>query len=175
MIRRSRRSLAATVVALVGLAACALVATSAIQLLLHKTPVLDYTRAANAAHDTNWSELPVVIGGAVLAALGLALLLPAVLPGRPLVLPLRETGAPLISGAGTRGMAAVLRSAAESVEGVAAVKLKLRRKTVTARVDAGRLAPEDLGEQVRAALEDQLGRIDPATRPHVRVHIGGTS
>lgn len=171
MIRHSRRSLAATVVALVGLAVCALVATSAIQLLLHKTPVLDYTRAATAAADTHWSELPVVIGGAVLAVLGLALLLPAVLPGRPRVIPLQGTGGALISGAGTRSMAAVLRSAAESVEGVGAVKLKLRRKRVTAKVAPSRRAPADLDEHVRVALNEQLDRIEPEPRPRTRVRI----
>ena len=167
MIRRSRRSLPATVVALVGLALCALVATSAVQLLLHKPPVLDYARAASAANRTQWSDLPVVLGGAVLAALGLLLLAGALLPGRALVLPLREDRVP--AGAGTRGMAAVLRSAAESVEGVDTAKLKLRRKKVTATIAAGRLAPQDLEEQVRAALEDQLDRIGPAVRPRTRV------
>ncbi|GHF33854.1 hypothetical protein FHX82_005335 [Amycolatopsis bartoniae] len=169
MIRRSRRSLPATVVALVGLALCALVATSAVQLLLHKSPVLDYARAAGFAHRTQWSDLPVVIGGGVLAALGLLLLAGALLPGRALVLPLGDERVP--AGAGARSMAAVLRSAAESVEGVDSAKLKLRRKKVTARVAATRLASEDLAERVRAALEDQLDRIGPAVRPSTRVRI----
>lgn len=174
MIRRSRRSLPATVVALLGLVICALVATSAIQLLLHKPPVLDYARAARALHDTQWHELPVVIGGAILGVLGLALLLSAVLPGRALVLPLqggRSTSDPLISGARSRSMGAVLRSAGESVEGVGAVQVKLGRKKVKAKVTAGRLAPEDLADRVHAALEGQLDRIAPDTRPRTRVKI----
>lgn len=174
MIRRSRRSLPATCVALVGLALCALVATSAVQILLHKPPVLDYARAADWAHDTHWTSLAVVIGGAVLVVLGLVLLLAAVLPGKALVLPLQEGGdAPLSSGVRSRSTAAVLRSAVESVEGVGALKIKLRRKKVTANVIAGRLAPEDLAGQVESALAEQLDRIGPQRRPRVRVRVSG--
>jgi hypothetical protein len=71
-------------------------------------------------------------------------------------------------------MAAVLRSAAESVEGVGGAKIKLGRKKVKAKVTAGRLAPDDLADRVHAALEDQLDRIAPETRPHTRVKIRRT-
>lgn len=174
MIRRSRRSLPATCVALVGLAVCALVATSAIQILLHKAPVLDYQRAANWAHSTQWTSVVVVIGGAVLAFLGLVLLLAAILPGKALVVPLRESGTTaLTSGVGTRSTAAVLRSAAESIEGVDALKLKVRRKKVTARVAAGRFGAEDLQSQVESALSEQIDRIGQQPRPRVRVTVSG--
>ncbi|HVV07742.1 DUF6286 domain-containing protein [Amycolatopsis sp.] len=175
MIRRPRRSLAATLVALVGLALCALVATSAIQLLVHQKPVLDYHAAATRLHDLHWNELPVVIAGAVLAALGLVLLLTAVLPGRALVLPLQGgggTSAPLDSGAARRGMTNTLRAAAESIDGVGSAKLKLGRRKLKARITPDRLAGDELGRQVTAALDEQLDRIAPARRPATRVKIG---
>jgi hypothetical protein len=176
MIRRSRRSLAAGLVAIVGLALCALVATSAIQLLLNKPPVLDYQRAANWAHSTQWTSIAVVIGGAVLAFAGLVLLLAAIVPGKALVLPLQGSGnTALTSGVRRRSTAAVLRSAAESVEGVDALKLKVRRRKVAAKVAANRFGAENLQAQVESALSEQLDRIDPRRRPRVRVKVSGVA
>ncbi|NIH80387.1 DUF6286 domain-containing protein [Amycolatopsis viridis] len=179
MIRRSRRSLAATLVALVGLALCVLVAISAVQLLLHARPVLDYDAAAARAHATHWDALPVAIIGGVLAAVGLVVLLAAILPGRALVLPLTGGGspdaAPVKAGASRRSITGSLRSAAEQADGVESVKLRLRRRSVTARVRGGRLATGEVAGEVRRAIEDQLDRIAPAHRPRVKVHVRSTA
>ncbi|KAA9166306.1 hypothetical protein FPZ12_001690 [Amycolatopsis acidicola] len=175
MIRRPRRALAASLTALVGLALCALVATSAIQLLVHEKPVLDYHAAAARLHDLHWTSTPVRIAGIVLAVLGLALLLAALLPGRALVLPLQEDGstsAPLTSGARRHGMTRTLRASAESLDGVGSAKVGLRRRKLKARIKPDRLATPELGGQVTTALEEQLDRIGPAKRPRTKVKIG---
>ncbi|ROS44948.1 DUF6286 domain-containing protein [Amycolatopsis thermoflava] len=175
MIRRSRRSLLASVVALAGVVACALVATSAVQLLLGERPVLDYDAVAARLHATRWEALPVAIGGGVLAALGLLVLLAAVLPGRALVLPLSGgSSAPVKAGASRRSITGSLRSAAESADGVESAKVRLRRRSVTAKVRGSRLAADDVASQVRRAVEDQLDRIGPARRPRVKVHVRRT-
>ncbi|WP_116100787.1 DUF6286 domain-containing protein [Amycolatopsis thermalba] len=176
MIRRSRRSLAATLVALAGLIACALVATSAVQLLLGERPVLDYDAVAAGLDATRWEALPVAIGGGVLAAVGLVVLLAAVLPGRALVLPLSGGGsAPVKAGASRRSITGSLRSAAESADGVEAAKVRLRWRSVTAKVRGSRLAADDVATQVRRAMEDQLDRIAPARRPRVKVRVRSTA
>jgi len=171
VIRRSRRSLPATIVALVGLAVCALVATSAIQLLVNERPVLDYQRIADYVHGLDWRALPVVITGSALAFFGLVLLLAAVLPGRALVLPLQGGGGTSVAGASRRGMRAALQASAVAVDGVESVRLKYRRRKVTAKVTAARTAPEDLGAQVDEAMIAQLDRIGPQRRPRVHTRI----
>ncbi|NKQ52136.1 hypothetical protein HFP15_04490 [Amycolatopsis sp. K13G38] len=172
MIRRSRRSLPATIVALAGLAVCALVATSAIQLLINERPVLDYRRIAEYVHGLDWTALPVVIAGSALAFFGLVLFLAAVLPGRALVLPLQEGGGASIAGASRRGIRAALQASAVAVDGVAAVRLKYRRRKVKAKITPTRTAPDDLGARVDEAVIAQLDRIGPQRRPRVHTKIG---
>ncbi|GHE81869.1 hypothetical protein GCM10017786_10570 [Amycolatopsis deserti] len=176
MTRRSRRSLAATLVALIGVIGCVLVATSAVQLLLGERPVLDYDAVAAWLHATRWEALPVAIGGGLLAAVGLVVLLAAVLPGRALVLPLSGGSSRVVkAGASRRSITGSLRSAAESADGVESAKVRLRRGSVTAKVRGGRLAADDVATQVRQAMEDQLDRIAPARRPRVKVRVRSTA
>ena len=67
MKRRPRRSAAAVLTAVVLLAACALVATVAIQTILGETPLIGYRAAADALHTTRWADLVPLIAGGVAA------------------------------------------------------------------------------------------------------------
>jgi hypothetical protein len=150
------------------------VATSAIQLLLGVPPLLSYDSAARTLHELTWNELPVAIGGGVLAVLGLVLLLLAVLPGRPVVLPLAgEEGSTLDSGANRRSLRGDLRSTAASVDGVSGAKLRLRRGRARVRVITNRTNSDGLADSVRAAVEQRLDELTPARRPRVRVRVSG--
>ncbi|WP_410599828.1 DUF6286 domain-containing protein [Amycolatopsis sp. lyj-90] len=171
MKRRPRRSLPAVLVALVVLAGCVLAAAVAVQTILGEKPWVSYDAVASALHDTRWSDpLPAIAGG-VVALLGLLLLVSAIVPGRPTVLPL-EGGTD--SGASRRSYRSTLRTAASTVDGVSAAKLKLKRRGIVSVVTTGRTNTEGLADAVRAAIEHRLSQIGPATVPAVRVRVKAT-
>lgn len=167
MKRRPRRSIPATLTALVVLAAVSLTAVVTIQLIIGERPWIDYATVAGALHGTRWNELPLALGGALFVLLGLLLLFAAILPGRLTVLPLRAEN----SGAARHSYQSTLRSAATSVDGVSRAKLTVRRRRIDARVRTARTNPTGLADAVRAALEHRLGQIDPAVSPRISVKV----
>jgi hypothetical protein len=176
VIRRPRRSIPAALTALVLLAGCVLIATGAIELLAGQRPLISYAAIANAAHRAHWNDLALAFVGGVAALLGLILLLTAILPGTPTVLPMQtaDTDAPMDSGASRRSLRSTLRAAANSVDGVAATTLTLRRSAVAVTVRTHRTNTEGLADAVRSAIGHRLDQITPATRPTVRVKVTTT-
>ena len=179
MRRRPRRTVPAAVTALVLLAVCVLTAISVIQLLVNQRPLISYAAIADLAHTTRWDSLAVAAAAGLVMLIGLILLLTAILPGRPTVIPLRGTTADtdtdmdidMDTGASRRSLRSTLREAANAVDGVTATTLTLRHRTVTAAVRTHRTTPEGLAEAVRAAISHRLDQISPATRPAVRVRV----
>jgi hypothetical protein len=95
--------------------------------------------------------------------MGLFLFLSAVVPGRAVVVPLTGEN----SGVSRRGLHAVLTAAAR-VDGVTNVRIRLRRKGITAFVRSGRA---DAGETVRAALHHRIDQIVLARTPGITVKV----
>ncbi|MEV7548468.1 DUF6286 domain-containing protein [Amycolatopsis sp. NPDC089917] len=168
MKRHPRRSVPATLTALVLLAACALVAVVTIQMLLGETPWIRYDTVAAALHGTRWTDTVTAIVGAAAVLLGLILVLAAIIPGKPVVLPLRGD---LDSGASRRSYRSTLRVAASAVDGVSDARVKLKPRTIAATVTTGRTTIDGLADAVRRSVEERLDQIDPAVRPTVRVKI----
>ncbi|WP_410652633.1 DUF6286 domain-containing protein [Amycolatopsis sp. cmx-4-54] len=168
MKRRPRRSVPATLTAVVLLAACAFVAVIAIQLLLGQKPWVSYESVAGTLHGARWNDLVPAIAGGGAALLGLVLLLIAILPGRLTVLPLEGE---LDSGASRRSYRSTLTTAASTVDGVAGAKVKLKRRKVFAKVSTGRTVTDGLADAVRAAIEHRLDQIAPAARPAVKIKV----
>ncbi|GAA3001130.1 DUF6286 domain-containing protein [Actinokineospora diospyrosa] len=175
MTRFPRRSAPAVVVALVLFAACALVTTVAVQQLLGRTPWVDPRAVFGALRDARWSDPAVAVVASVCAVLGACLLLCALLPGTPVVLPLRDddpdTDRAISSGVTRRGLRRVLRSTASSVDGVASARLVLTERAISATVTTHRVITDGVADAVRAALEHRLDRIGQAARPTVRVRV----
>ncbi|MFP5071877.1 DUF6286 domain-containing protein [Pseudonocardia nantongensis] len=177
MIRRPRRSPAAGLVALVLLAVCVLVAVACVQLLLGRPPVISFADlGAVAAGSSPRDPLFLAVSG-VLVFLGLVLLLVAIRPGTPTVLPLgTPEGAPkgtasVDTGILRRSLDRALSDAATGVDGVAkaGARSRGRRATVTARASHGE--PRELREQVRAAVAERLEAIGPARTPRLTVKV----
>ncbi|WP_158879420.1 DUF6286 domain-containing protein [Amycolatopsis anabasis] len=166
MIRRPRRVLPAAAVALVLLAGCVVITIACVQTLLGQSPVVRYEQLTGLAR---WNELPVAVGGGAAAALGCVLVFLAVSPGRPVVVPL--TGTDIDSGTTRSGLRRALADTAAGVDGVSAVRLRLRRRKVTAAVRTGRATTGGLADAVRGALDARLDEIAPVTRPRVRVKV----
>ncbi|MEJ8279665.1 DUF6286 domain-containing protein [Pseudonocardia spirodelae] len=176
MIRRPRKSLAAGIVALVLLALCALVAVAVVQLMLGQQPVVDLAGLNALVAGLTGADLPVLIASGVVALLGLVLVVVALRPGTPTVLPLAPAdGAErLDTGITRRSLNRALSDAATGVDGVtkASVKSSGRRAAVTAHAAFG--DPKDLREQVRGAVSERLAAVGPARSPRVTVSVTGT-
>jgi hypothetical protein len=169
--RRPRRSTPAVLTALVLLAACAVVTVVAIQMIIGESAWVDYRSVATTLHDMHWNDLGTVLAGGVLALAGLVLLLAAILPGAPTVVPLSGDPAGMDSGATRRSLRTTLRAAASTVDGVRAVKLRLGRRKVAAVVRTNRTNTTGLDDAVRAAIEHRLDQINPANRPTPTVKV----
>ncbi|WP_431875891.1 DUF6286 domain-containing protein [Amycolatopsis sacchari] len=171
MKRRPRRSLPATLVALVLLAASVLVAITAVQMLLHEHAWLSYDRAARALHELRWTDTAVLVAGVVAAVLGLLLFLCALVPGARTVLPLATDDTAIDSGASRRSYRSTLRAAAADVDGVSNAKLKVKARSVKAVVRTRRTNPAGLAETVEDSLAHRLDQIAPARRPTVKIKL----
>ncbi|MBP2472545.1 hypothetical protein JOF53_001417 [Crossiella equi] len=164
--------------ALLLLASCVVVAVSVIPPLVGSPPVLPLDRLAVLARDLRWEDDIVVVAGGVIAGLGLLLLLCALLPGKPAVLPLanpadggRRTGWPVTAGVRRRSVCHALRRGAEAVDGVSAAGVRLRRHTVVATVRTRRHDATGLDAAVREAIGRGLDEVGLARRPLPRVRI----
>ncbi|MEJ2889531.1 DUF6286 domain-containing protein [Actinomycetospora aeridis] len=174
MTRRSRRTLPATLVALVLLAAGALVATSAVQVLLGRTPLLAVDAVTEALARTTWQAPAVLVAAGVAAALGLVLLVAALWPGRTHVLPLvADPALPEIVAGGwhRHDLAARLRRRALAVEGVEGATARVRRRRVRVTTRTHRAATGALREAVATAVRADLDTLGLARRPRLRVTV----
>lgn len=174
MRRRPRRSTPAVLTALVLLAACALVTVVAIQMIIGGPAWVDYRSVATTLHGMQWNDLGTALAGGVLALAGLLMLLAAILPGAPTVLPLNGDPTGMDSGASRRSLRSTLRVAASSVDGVRTAKLRLGRRKVAVVVRTNRTNTTGLDDAVRAAIEHRLDQINPANRPIPTVKVQTT-
>ncbi|WP_103342322.1 DUF6286 domain-containing protein [Amycolatopsis sp. CA-126428] len=168
MKRRPRRSVPATLTALVLLAGCVVVAAIAVQLILGQAPWADYHAIAAALHGTHWNQLAPALAGGAAAVFGSLMLLCGILPGKRTILPLAGD---LESGVSRRSYRSTLRAAASDVDGITGVKLKLKHRKVTVKVFTRRTGTTGLADAVREAISRRVDQIEPATRPAVKVKV----
>jgi hypothetical protein len=171
MIRRPRRSLPATLLALVLLAAAVLVAISCIQLLRHQAPLIPFAAIAAFGAGLRWNSPITLLAGAVAAVLGLLLLAAAVLPGRPTVLPLAGRDDHTSAGVSRRSLRRDLSSAAAGADGVSSAAVRVRRARIVATVRTPAADASDVAEQVRSRLDERLTDISLARRPRLRIRV----
>ncbi|MFD9212799.1 DUF6286 domain-containing protein [Streptomyces sp. NPDC087659] len=168
MKRRPRRTVPATLTALVLLAACVLTAIVAIQLIAGQSPLISPQSVIDSLHGSHWNDTAVLGAGVAAVLLGLLLLLASLLPGKPTVLPL--TGE-VDAGVTRRSLRHALRSTAAGVDGVTRARVRLRRRTIVARIRTDRTNTTGLTEAVRAALDRRLDDIAPSNRPASRIRL----
>lgn len=191
MTRRPRRTLPALLVALVLLALGALAATSAIQTLLGRTPVVSLDAVPAALSGVAWESGIVLIVAGVAAVVGLVLLGAAILPGPSHVLPLTTSPAAggdagddqwgPWSGGGVEAagwhrhdLGQRLRRRAGDVEGVTGATAKVRRRSIKVVARTHRGSTEDLRAAVTSALSTDLDSLGLARRPRLRVSVSST-
>jgi hypothetical protein len=110
-------------------------------------------------------------GAAVVAALGLWLVLLALTPGLRGVLPMRRADAQVRAGLDRKAAALVLRDRAVEVSGVRSARVKVARRRVKVRAEAHFRELEDVRADLDAALRDGVLRLGLARRPRLSLHV----
>ncbi|MFD8496767.1 DUF6286 domain-containing protein [Amycolatopsis sp. NPDC059657] len=171
---RPRRTIPVVVVVTVLLAACGLVALSAIQLLIGHNPVIPVDRLVAAGHQLHWHDIVVIGTGVVAAILGLVLLAAAVYPGAPIVLPLADhsgAGRQVAAGVTRRSLRKTLLRSAETTDGALSARLRLHRRSVTVTVRSHRLDVTGIDRRVQETVDRRLDSIELAERPELHVRV----
>ncbi|WP_051752435.1 DUF6286 domain-containing protein [Streptosporangium amethystogenes] len=171
---RPRRVVPAVITAVVMTAIGVLVALEVISALAgHPLRLLPYDRMFAWASSTPWSDRQVMAGAGLVGLLGLLLVLFALIPGRPTLIPVRTGDKDLVIGMQRRGFARSLAHAAERVRGVDQARVRLVGKTV--RVDAHSAVRDTTGlaDAVREAVTARIAALSPVWNHPVHVHLRG--
>ncbi len=176
MKRRPRRALPASVLAVALLTACLVTVGSLIEYLTGTKGFVPFGWVVARLHAIAWGDRWVAVGGVVAVAAGLALLTPAILPGRAVLLPLAGDDG-FAAGVARRGLCAALRDAAQSVDGVRSARVRLRHRKVRVTIRTAYVHSAGLNERVRAVVAERIALIgpDPAPRVAVTARRGGRS
>lgn len=172
MTRRPRRVTPAVLVALVLLGISVAVVVSLVQRLAGAREFVSYDRVARELHAIEWGEGPVLIGGAIALALGLVLLLAALWPGRPVVIPLTADDG-IRAGVSRGGLRAAVRGSAETVDGVTARKVRLHRRSVRVRAATDRIESAGIADAVCERVTQRLQEIGTRSVRRVRTSLRG--
>lgn len=173
MRRRPSRAIPAAVLALILSAVCVIVVLSLVQSLTGARELVAWAGIENRLRETVWTDGWVAGFGIAAVLVGIVLLGLAVLPGRPVVLPLVADDG-IAAGVTRRGLRTALRAAAQSVEGVHSARVALRRRKVRVVVRTSRAHPAELADAVRAAVDERIGRIGPRSSPRISLRLRHT-
>ena len=171
MKRRSRRSLAAGLVAVALVALCAFAVAVSIQVLMDPRRLDDVTRTVGVLNTVRWGDITVVAVAAGVGLIGLVLVLAAIVPGRLIIVPLADDDTAISAGVGRRSLSSALRRGVLAVDGVSAVSLKRRRRKIVAVVRTSRGTTDGLADAGRAAVDGVLDHIELGARPTVAVKV----
>ena len=175
-LARGRRTVAAVVVAIVALLLAGYVAWQAILVQTDQRPFpLDAAAISARLNQTPWSDIAVVVTGAVLILVGLWLLVLAIVPPRSKLVELRESHPDVTTGIRAGDLRRALNGAAERVDGISAATTSVNRGVASVTVTSPLGNPAGLVEKVNAELVEQLHQLDPLHRitPRVTLEQGG--
>ncbi|WP_328740993.1 alkaline shock response membrane anchor protein AmaP [Streptomyces erythrochromogenes] len=111
------------------------------------------------------------IGAAVIAVIGLWLIILALSPGLRHQLPLETPDAEMRAVLDREAAELKLRDAAMRVPGVSAAKVRFFRHRIKARADVRFRAPVDVKADLLVALQEALDRLDLARPPSLDVRV----
>ncbi|MEU4830453.1 DUF6286 domain-containing protein [Streptosporangium sp. NPDC023615] len=171
---RPRRVIPSMITAVLMTALGLLVAVEVVSALLRRPlRLVPYDRILAWASSTPWSDQRVMAGAGLAGLLGLLLVLLAIVPGRPTLVPVRTGTGNLIVGVHRRGFARSLARAAEAVPGVDHARVRLLGRTVRVTADAGTRDVTGLADVVREAVNARIDAFSPVRRHSVRVRLRG--
>lgn len=168
---RPRRTIPATIAAIVLTLLGAYVAAEVISALVGRPlRLLPYDRVLLWGATTPWQSPQVLIGSALVALLGLVLLLCGLLPGKPRLLPVHTGDERLIVGLRPKSVTTSLTRAAEAVPHVRSARARLRRREVTVAAEITGRDKEGVAEAVRQAVTTKLASLALVDPLRVTVH-----
>ncbi|MCO5974014.1 DUF6286 domain-containing protein [Actinoallomurus soli] len=170
---RPRRAIPAIVTAAALAAATILIAVEVITALVsHRAGnVLPVPYLARLGRDTRWADPLALAVAALIAALGLLLLLLALWPGRPRVIALAFDDPAALVGITVAGLRRQLAQAARTVDGVTGARVRVRRGGVRVRAVSPLRDPQGLAEQVEHAVTGRIRELAPLHPPRVHVTV----
>ncbi|MCY9782374.1 alkaline shock response membrane anchor protein AmaP [Nocardiopsis sp. EMB25] len=127
--------------------------------------------ATDYAETTTWSEPSVQIASAVLAAIGLALIVIALAPGNGRWTALRTDDPALVVGLTRPALRRTVSSAAQEVSGVDSVHVVLRGQRIRVHVRTDTPDWEGLPAEVTAAVERRLEELAPLRSMRIVTHV----
>lgn len=132
--------------------------------------------AGTAPRIDDWSALPFEslawqVTAAVLAVLGLILVLCALLPGDAARRTILEDGTPGQTAVSRRDLARRVQRSVEHVDGVQGARVTLRRSRLQVEVRTPVEDTETVTRRTRQAMEDAVASLEPARplRPRIRL------
>jgi hypothetical protein len=169
------------VAALVLACAGALAMVEAFMVVAGRAPrLVSFARTTLWAQSTAWRDPAALATAGAVTVLGVLLLLAAVLPGRPRLVPLRTGDPDLVFGVSRPTLAALVAGEVSRVEGVRRVRVRVRRRRLVVVADAlcdaaGPYDAAGLTRRVREAAGGELARLNPliafTVRPRVRARV----
>lgn len=169
---RPRRSWPAVITGLLVLALAVVSAAEVIAALsgspLRLIPVGAATEYATTA---TWSEPSVQIASAVLAFIGLALIVLALVPGKGRWMALRTDDPALVVGLTRSALRRAVASAAHGVGGVDGVNVSVRGNRMKVHVTTGLRDSEGLPAEVTAAVQRRLEELAPLRNMRIHTYV----
>lgn len=169
---RPRRSWPAVLTGIVILALAVVSAAEVIAALagnpLRLVPVGSATGYAEAA---TWSEPSVQIASAVLALIGLMLIVLALAPGSGHWTALRTDDPALVVGLTRPALRRAVAAAAQGVSGVDGTDVTVRGNRLRVHVRTGLRDPADLPAQVTEAVEHRLADLAPLRNMRINTDV----
>ncbi|GAA3471023.1 hypothetical protein GCM10018965_055760 [Nonomuraea roseola] len=157
----------ATLAVLFSLTAAEVVAA----LLGGRLGLVPIDRVADLAAATPWSHPNLQSGALVAAVVGLVLLGLAVLPGRARLLALGTSDSRLVIGITRTGLRRTLKTAAEDVDGVESVRVRLRRRMIEVTVVSDAERTGAMLRRAGVAVGDRLNGLGAIYAGEVAVRL----
>lgn len=169
---RPRRSWPAVLTGLVILMVAVVAAAEVIAALAgNPLRLIPVGAATDYAGATTWSEPSVQIASAVLALIGLALIVVALAPGRGRWTALRTDDPALVVGLTRPALRRAVAAAAQDVSGVDSAHVAVRGNKLRVQVRTGMRDSRGLPGEVTAAVERRLEELAPLRSMRIATHV----
>ncbi|MEU3020769.1 MULTISPECIES: DUF6286 domain-containing protein [unclassified Nocardiopsis] len=169
---RPRRSWPAVLTGLVILVVAVVAAAEVIAALAgNPLRLIPVGQATDYAAATTWSEPSVQIASAVLALIGLALIVVALAPGRSRWTALRTDDPALVVGLTRPALRRAVAAAAQDVSGVDHVHVVVRGNRLRVHVRTGMRESDGMPAEVTSAVEHRLEELAPLRSMRIATHV----
>ncbi|WP_328772580.1 DUF6286 domain-containing protein [Streptomyces sp. NBC_00286] len=167
----SLRRVPAGIIALLVLAGAGLLLYDIVSVRFDRPAMAWRRNLARELAERPLDDIWVLVGAGVAAALGVWLLVLAVTPGMRDVLTMRRPHTDVRAGLHRGAAAMVLRDRAMEVSGVRSVRVRVRRRKVTARAVSHFRELDDVRADLDAVLAEGIKGLGLARRPALSVHV----